>query len=96
MKFILTIRPLTEKDITVSTPFLPEADDYDMYLRALCEDIKKVDKIIAVTKNNSSLYIETNEPLDEEELKNRIKPVFTKDLMNNLRFVSLVKYQSQG
>lgn len=91
MIFILKMRPLNEKDLTASNPFLPEDDDYDMYLRALQEDLTQIDGITEVTKNNSSLCIETNEALSEDELKRRIKPVFTESLMSNLRFVSLVK-----
>lgn len=93
MIFILKMRSVSESDLSSSTPFLPEEDDYDMYLRALCEDLAQIDEIIEVTQNNLSLYIETKEPIGEEELKQRIKPVFTEDIMKNLRFVSLVKSQ---
>jgi len=91
MIFILRMRPATEKDLSSSNPFLPDDDDFDMYLRALCEDLKQIGGIKDVIQNNSSLTIETDEPLSEEELKKRIEPVFTEDLMKNLRFASLVK-----
>ena len=93
MIFILKMRPVTEKDLSSSNPILPEDDDFDIYLRALCEDLTQLSGIIEVIQNNSSLTIETDEPLSEEELMKRIKPVFTEDLMKNLRFVSLIKSQ---
>jgi len=39
------------------------------------------------------LYIETEESLGQDELKKRIKPMFTETIMQNLRFVSLAKLQ---
>lgn len=91
MIFILNIRRVNEKDLSSSNPFLPEADDYDMYLGALRDDLTQIDEIIEVTQNDSSLCIETSESISEEELKKRIKPIFTEDLMKCLRYVSLVK-----
>lgn len=90
MIFIIKTRPLTEKDLTASNHLLPELDDYDMYLRALSENLTQTDGIIDVTQDNSSLCIETKEPLSEEAFKKLIKTAFTEDIMNNLRFVSLV------
>ena len=91
MIFVLKMRPLTEEDLSPSNPFLPEHDEYEMYLRALCEDLTRVDGILEVVQKSSSLSIEINEPLTVEELKKRIKPVFTGEMMKNLMFVSLIK-----
>ena len=46
MIFVLKMRPLTEEDLSPSNPFLPEHDEYEMYLRALCEDLTRVDGIL--------------------------------------------------
>lgn len=93
MKFILEIRPLTEKDLSSLAPFLPEDGDYEMYVQALSEDIAQVNGILQVTQANSCLYIETEESLSQEELKKRIKTLFTETIMQNLRFVSLAELQ---
>lgn len=89
--FNLIVRPVTEADLSLSTPFVPDVDEYEMYLRALCEELSLIKEIEKVTQDESSLSIETNVPLTEEELKSRIKPVFTQEIMGNLRFVSLAK-----
>ena len=93
MKFTLEIRPLTESDLSSSTPFLPEEGDYEMYVQALSEDIAQLEGILHVTQGNACLYIETEEPLGQEELKKRIKPIFTETIMQNLRFISLAEFQ---
>lgn len=41
MVYILKVRPVDEGDLSSSTPFLPEVDDYEMYVGALCDDLKK-------------------------------------------------------
>lgn len=91
MIYILKVRPVDEGDLSSSTPFLPEVDDYEMYVGALRDDLEKIDGIIGVVKNNSSLSIEIDESISEEELKKRVRPVFSEDLLRSLRFVSLVK-----
>ena len=89
--FNLIVRPVTEADLSLSTPFVPDVDDYVMYLQALCEELSLIGEIEKITQTESSLSIETNVPLTEEELKSRIKPVFTEEIMSKLRFVSLAK-----
>jgi len=91
MVFTLKIRPLTDNDLSRLNPFLPEEDEYEIFLQALCEDLAKTDEILKVTQDNSLLFLETNEVFSEVELKKKIKPVFTDALMEKLRFVSLVK-----
>lgn len=91
MIFNLIVRPVTEADLSLSTLFVPDVDDYEMYLRALCEELSLIGEIAKTTQGESALSIETNVPLTEEELKSRIRPVFTKEVMGNLRFVSLAK-----
>jgi hypothetical protein len=91
MIFILTIRPVAEGDLSPSTPFLPENDEYDIYLLALFEDLKQISVIKMVTPNNSSFSIETVERLSLDKLKKLIKSLFTEDLKRYIRFVSLVK-----
>lgn len=93
MKFILEIRPLTEKDLSSSVPFLPEDGGYEMYAQALSEDVAQVEGVLHVSQGNSCLYIETEDHLSQEELKNWIKPMFTETIMQNLRFVSLAEFQ---
>ena len=59
-----------------------------MYMDALQDDLKQLDGVVEVTRFGSSFSIETNDSLSEAELINKIKPVFTEDLMKKLRFVS--------
>ena len=89
MKFVLKTRPLTEKDLSRQVPFLPEDDEYEMYVRALSEDIKQLDGVISATLQNSSIHIETEESLSVGELKKLIKPLLTGTIMQNLAFDSL-------
>ena len=93
MKFILEIRPLAENDLSPSAPFLPEDGDYEMYVQALSEDIAQLEGVLQVAQDKACLYIETEESLGQDELKKRIKPMFTETIMQNLRFVSLAKLQ---
>lgn len=88
MALILNIRPFSEDDLSSSNPYLPEADEYYMYMGALQDDLKQLDGVVEVTRFDSSFSIETNDSISEAELMKKIKPVFTEDLMKKLRFVS--------
>lgn len=80
--FALLLAP-SEKD------FSPKEGDYEMFIQALREEIAQLEGILQATQDNDCLYIETEEPLDEDGLKKRIKHLFTETMIQNLRYVSL-------
>jgi len=91
MKFSLKIRRIEESDLNSKILFMPDDDDYAMYLNSLEEDIAGIDSVSQVTKNGSTLTIETNHPIDVQELKRLIKPFLSDTIMQNLHIESFTE-----
>jgi hypothetical protein len=91
MKFFLKVRILEERDLCQTAPFIPEDEDYEMYLDTLNEDLSRIDAISEVVQNGSAFTIKTNYSFEIEEVKSIIKPVFTETILKNLRIVSLLE-----
>ncbi len=60
MRFTFEVRKIDERCLSPATPFLPEDDEYEMYLSALLEDFSRVDVICEVNRDGSIFQIETN------------------------------------
>ncbi len=91
MRFTLEVRKIDERCLSSATPFLPEDDEYEMYLNALLEDFSRVDVICEVSRDGSIFQIETNCSMLPADLQAIIKPILKSDIINNLRFVSLLE-----
>lgn len=91
MRFTLEVRKIDERCLSSVTPFLPEDDEYEMYLNALLEDFSRIEVICEVSRDGSIFQIETNCSILPADLQAIIKPILKSDIMNNLRFVSLLE-----
>jgi phenolic acid decarboxylase len=89
-KFELIVRELTQYDADRIKIFVPERDDYEMYLSALVDDLRSAASIAASQLNDNSIIIETRAPLEERALMEIIKPYFSNERFDQYRFVSLI------
>jgi len=89
MKFILNVRKVEERDLNSRTPFLPDGEEYEMYLNAFHNELSGISIFSKVVRSGSSFEIETAQPTDEEKLRELLKPIL-QATVENLRFVSLV------
>lgn len=69
---------------------MPERHEYEMYLRALADDLRSVTDIAAVQLSGNSITIETSLPVEVKALANEIEPYFANERFDQYRFVSLV------
>lgn len=92
MNFTLEVRMIDERDLSPDTSFLPEDDEYEMYLSALLEDLSRIDVICEVKTEESRFQIETTCSMLPADLRAFIKPMITSNIINNLRFVSLLEH----
>jgi len=95
MKFVLSVRKVEESDLSRATPFLPDDEDYEMYLQAFFEDISGIAEFSRVAQNGSTFHIETAGSVQVEKMLELIKPAFNPSAMQKLRFVSLVEAPQQ-
>lgn len=96
MRFSLIVRAVDDRDLGSDTPTTPDPDEYEMYLKALQEELSSVDGILRVTADGSALEIETARPMMVKELREAIKPALSGGIAQNLRFVDLVEKGSNG
>lgn len=90
MKFTLEVRMVDEWDLCSDTRFLPEDDEYEIFLNALLDDLSRLDGVSRVVRSTSIFQIETTCSVHLTDLKHLLKPAFTPSMMLKLRFVSLV------
>jgi hypothetical protein len=89
MKFTLEVRMVKEADLKSSVPFMPEEDEYELYLDALREELSCVAAVSEVMRTGSRFNLVTTRPMPVGELKVLIRPAFTGSLTMNLRYLSL-------
>jgi len=89
MNFKLKVRNLDENDLKTKCPFLPEDEDYSMYLISLVEDIKNLEEVESAELKDTLIIIKLNKSLEENYLNDLIKPFFGGDRFCQYRFVSL-------
>lgn len=78
MQYQISFRKITESDLSVNRPFMPENEDYEMYLSALVEDIQGLDCVVDLKQNGNNLVITIKNESDFELLHLAIK-----ELLNN-------------
>lgn len=85
MQYKLSIRKITESDLSVNRPFMPENEYYEMYLSAFIEDIDNLEFISALQQSGNNLIITIENDSDFEQLYKA-----TKKLLNGLYHDKLV------
>lgn len=92
MKFELKMRELKESDLRAECPFLPEPENYEIYLNALVEDIDQLEAVNIASRVGSTITIEVNKSIYPEELRLAIKPfISSSDRYCQYRLVSFGK-----
>jgi hypothetical protein len=84
MQYQLSIRKVTELDLSVNRPFMPEDEDYEMYLSALIEDIQNLDYVTELNQNGSNLVITIANELDFELLHSAVKTLLNNQFHDKL------------
>ncbi|MFS1437427.1 hypothetical protein [Shewanella sp. 10N.286.48.A6] len=78
MQYQLSIRKVNESDLSVNRPFMPEDEDYEMYLSAFIEDVQKLECVTELITNGNGLVIAIKNESDFEQLHTAVK-----HLLNN-------------
>lgn len=89
MKFYLTVRPFEEKDICSDTPFMPNPDNFEMYLQAFIEDIQMVETVSGVSTDGKDLSFVIETQSSEQELLELMKPLFQR-YWDKIRYVGII------
>ncbi|WP_215641280.1 hypothetical protein [Vibrio alginolyticus] len=63
MKYRLGLKEITEDDVNAQCPFMPEPEDYQMYVAAFADDFNQLDI------ENNSVIIKLAEGVDIEQLR---------------------------
>ncbi len=90
-KFIIKVRPLEVGDLSPKFPFIPEPDEYSMYLDALRDEISMRQIIDTVVRTDSAFEVSTSTSMTEAELRTFLKPLFGGDFFDKLRCVLLAE-----
>ena len=84
MKYILSTREIKESDLSVERPFMPEEGDYEIYLKALIEDIQNLDIVLNASISHGSITIEIKDEETFQELHANVKNILKGDMFNKL------------
>lgn len=76
--YIITVRPLTEKDVSIDCPYGNfDLDDYGFHLNSLASDIENLDEVISVSVSNNQISVDT--ALPKHELLEKMNPFFSRE-----------------
>lgn len=89
MKFCLTVRPFEEKDICSDAPFMPNPDNFEMYLQAFIEDTQMVETVSGVSTDGKDLSFVIETQSSEQELLELMKPLFQR-YWDKIRYVGII------
>ena len=94
MQYQLSIRKITESDLSLSRPYMPENEDYEMYLSAFVEDIKNLEFVSELQQNGSDLVVTVENDSDFEQLykaaKKLLNGTYYDKLVANKGFAKVV------
>ena len=68
MQYQLSIRKITESDLSVYRPFMPENESYEMYLSAFVEDINNLEFVSELQQKDGDLIVTIENDSDFEQL----------------------------
>ena len=89
MKFCLKVRPFEEKDICSKAPFMPNPDNFEMYLQAFIEDIQMVETVSGVSTDGENLSFVIETQSSKQELLELMKPLFQR-YWDKIRYVGII------
>lgn len=69
MKYRLGLREITEADVNVEFPFMPEPEDYQMHVDAFGDDFNRLEIVESAVVDNNSVIINLAEGVDIEQLR---------------------------
>ncbi|EIC2574690.1 TPA: hypothetical protein ACX3EK_002627 [Vibrio parahaemolyticus] len=69
MKYRLGLKEITEDDVNAQCPFMPEPEDYQMYVAAFADDFNQLDIVESAVVENNSVIIKLAEGADIEQLR---------------------------
>lgn len=69
MKYRLGLREITEDDIKADCPFMPEPENYEMYVTAFADDFNLLEIVESAFIDNNSVIINLVEGVDIEQLR---------------------------
>ena len=84
MKYQISFRKITESDLSVNRPFMPEDEDYEIYLSALIEDIQNLDCVTDLTKNGNNVVISVENDSGFESLHLAVKKLLNDQFHDKL------------
>lgn len=73
MQYQLSIRKIKESDLSVNRPFMPENENYEMYLSAFIEDIDNLDFVSELQRSGNNLTIMIKNDSNFEQLHKAVK-----------------------
>ncbi len=88
MNFRLKVRPFEEKDICSDAPFMPNPDNFEMYLQAFIEDIQMLETVRSISRDGEGLSFVIETQSSEQELLELMKSLFQREF-NRLRYVKM-------
>jgi hypothetical protein len=86
MKFTLVTRAVSSTDVSPSCPCVPSADDIDMCLDGLADEIRNLAFVQSVTHDAFVFTIALSQPHNLTELEDALMPYFS-DCFCQIRFV---------
>lgn len=89
IKVCLTVRPFEEKDISSDTHFMPNPDNFEIYLQAFIEDIKMVETVSGISTDGEDLNFVIETQSSEQELLELMKPLFQR-YWDKIRYVGII------
>ncbi len=84
MQYQLSIRRITESDLSVNRPFMPEYEDYEMHLDALVEDIINFEFVEELNQSGNNLVITLKNKSDFELLHLEVKNLLSNPFHDKL------------
>lgn len=73
MQYQLSIRKITESDLSVNRPFMPENEHYEMYFSAFIEDIESLEFVSELQLSGNTFVITIEHDTDFEQLHAAVK-----------------------
>lgn len=78
MIYKLGLREISDSDISAECPYMPEKEDYQMYVVAFIDDIKNLDIVESAHESNNSVIIKLVEHADFKQLHQAIIAILKK------------------
>ena len=90
LKYIITVRPLTEIDVGFDCPYGNfDFDDYEFHLNSLVSDIESLVEVSSVSETNNQICVNT--ALSKNELLDKMKPFFSHEFCY-VRYVGIESF----